>query len=266
MQAQRDNPECANKNSKPFEILTIPDFNLNGQDSIPTPSILTKGRKPRVAILREQGINGQIEMAAAFDAAGFQSVDVTMTDLIEARTDLGDFSGMVACGGFSYGDVLGAGAGWARSILYNPKLRLQFTKFFNRQDSFTLGVCNGCQMLSRLKDLIPGARELAKVLTNRSEQFEARLSTVEIIESNSLFLKNMEGFRLPIAVAHGQGRATINKNEIQILDQNKQISLRYVDNKTETDRILPNKSKRLNSWNYWSLLKRRSCNNYDAAS
>ena len=136
-----------------------------------------------MAILREQGINGQIEMAAAFDAAGFQSVDVTMTDLIEARTDLGDFSGMVACGGFSYGDVLGAGAGWARSILYNPKLRLQFTKFFNRQDSFTLGVCNGCQMLSRLKDLIPGAENWPKFLTNRSEQFEARLSTVEIIDS-----------------------------------------------------------------------------------
>ena len=239
MQAQRDNPECAEQEFEAIRDTDDPGLQFEWSDSIPTPSILTKGRKPRVAILREQGINGQIEMAAAFDAAGFQSVDVTMTDLIEARTDLGDFSGMVACGGFSYGDVLGAGAGWARSILYNPKLRLQFTKFFNRQDSFTLCVCNGCQMLSRLKDLIPGAENWPKFLTNRSEQFEARLSTVEIIESNSLLLKNMEGFRLPIAVAHGQGRATINKNEIQIFDQNKQISLRYVDNKGKPTEFYP---------------------------
>ena len=166
MQAQRDNPECAEQEFEAIRDTDDPGLQFEWSDSIPTPSILTKGRKPRVAILREQGINGQIEMAAAFDAAGFQSVDVTMTDLIEARTDLGDFSGMVACGGFSYGDVLGAGAGWARSILYNPKLRLQFTKFFNRQDSFTLGVCNGCQMLSRLKDLIPGAENWPKFLTS----------------------------------------------------------------------------------------------------
>jgi phosphoribosylformylglycinamidine synthase len=159
-----------------------------------------------MAILREQGVNGHIEMAAAFSLAGFDCQDVHMSDLIEGRADLADFKGLVACGGFSYGDVLGAGSGWARSILFNKKLKAMFKKFFHRKDTFSLGVCNGCQMLSQLKDIIPGAEAWPKFVKNVSEQFEARLATIEIEPSPSIFFKGMEGSRLPIAVAHGEGR------------------------------------------------------------
>ena len=162
--------------------------------------------KPRIAILREQGVNGHIEMAAAFALAGFESVDVHMTDLLAGRVDLADFKGLVACGGFSYGDVLGAGSGWARSILFNRKLKAMFKKFFHRKDTFSLGVCNGCQMLSQLKDIIPGAQDWPAFKRNLSEQFEARYATVEILESPSIFFKGMAGSRVPIAVAHGEGR------------------------------------------------------------
>ena len=161
---------------------------------------------PRMAILREQGVNGHIEMAAAFALAGFDCQDVHMSDLIEGRVDLADFKGLVACGGFSYGDVLGAGSGWARSILYNDRLREMFRTFFHRPDTFSLGVCNGCQMLSQLKDLIPGAEGWPKFVKNVSEQFEARLATIEIEDSPSIFFKGMAGSRLPIPVAHGEGR------------------------------------------------------------
>ena len=156
--------------------------------------------------LREQGVNGHIEMAAAFALAGFDCQDVHMSDLIEGRVDLKDFKGLVACGGFSYGDVLGAGSGWARSILYNDRLREMFRTFFHRHDTFSLGVCNGCQMLSQLKDLIPGAEGWPKFVKNVSEQFEARLATIEIEESPSIFFRGMAGSRLPIPVAHGEGR------------------------------------------------------------
>ena len=159
-----------------------------------------------MAILREQGVNGHIEMAAAFALAGFESVDVHMTDLLAGRVDLADFKGLVACGGFSYGDVLGAGSGWARSILFNRKLKAMFKKFFHRKDTFSLGVCNGCQMLSQLKDIIPGAQDWPAFKRNLSEQFEARYATVEILESPSIFFKGMAGSRVPIAVAHGEGR------------------------------------------------------------
>ncbi len=162
--------------------------------------------KPRMAILREQGVNGHIEMAAAFALAGFDCQDVHMSDLIAGRVDLADFQGLVACGGFSYGDVLGAGSGWARSILYNAELKEMFKKFFERPDTFSLGVCNGCQMLSQLKDIIPGAENWPKFVKNVSEQFEARYATIEIEPSPSIFFKGMEGSRLPIAVAHGEGR------------------------------------------------------------
>ena len=162
--------------------------------------------QPRMAILREQGVNGHIEMAAAFALAGFECVDVHMSDLIEGKVDLADFKGLVACGGFSYGDVLGAGSGWARSILYNDRLREMFKTFFHRPDTFSLGVCNGCQMLSQLKDLIPGAEGWPKFVKNVSEQFEARLSTIEIEPSPSIFFRGMAGSRLPIPVAHGEGR------------------------------------------------------------
>ena len=162
--------------------------------------------KPRMAILREQGVNGHIEMAAAFALAGFESVDVHMTDLLAGRVDLADFQGLVACGGFSYGDVLGAGSGWARSILFNRKLKAMFRKFFHRKDTFSLGVCNGCQMLSQLKDLIPGAEGWPAFKRNISEQFEARYCTLEVMDSPSIFFKGMAGSRVPIAVAHGEGR------------------------------------------------------------
>ena len=168
---------------------------------------LCEKNKPRMAILREQGVNGHIEMAAAFALAGFESVDVHMTDLLAGRVDLADFQGLVACGGFSYGDVLGAGSGWARSILFNRKLKAMFRKFFHRKDTFSLGVCNGCQMLSQLKDLIPGAEGWPEFKRNISEQFEARYCTLEVMDSPSIFFKGMAGSRIPIAVAHGEGRA-----------------------------------------------------------
>ena len=207
MQALRDNPVCAKQEYDNALDETDPGLTYvltyDPEEKQPAPK---KGAKPRMAILREQGVNGHIEMAAAFALAGFESVDVHMSDLIEGRVDLKDFKGLVACGGFSYGDVLGAGSGWARSILFNAKLKEMFKKFFHRKDTFSLGVCNGCQMLSQLKDIIPGAEAWPKFVRNVSEQFEARLATIEILESNSIFFKGMAGSRLPIAVAHGEGR------------------------------------------------------------
>ena len=188
--------------------------------------------RPRVAILREQGINGQVEMAAAFDAAGCESVDVTMTDLLAHRVDLADFAGLAACGGFSYGDVLGAGAGWANTILFHDDLRAMFATFFEREDTFSLGVCNGCQMMSLLGDVIPGADHWPKFLRNQSEQFEARLSTVEIMESDSVLLRGMAGARIPVPVAHGEGRAEFGKDgDLAKLQQSGRIAARYVDNR-----------------------------------
>ncbi|MDJ0788926.1 MAG: phosphoribosylformylglycinamidine synthase subunit PurQ, partial [Myxococcota bacterium] len=157
--------------------------------------------------LREQGVNGQVEMAAAFDRAGFDAIDVHMSDLMSGRATLADFRGLVACGGFSYGDVLGAGGGWAKSILFHPRLRDDFATFFADPSRFALGVCNGCQMLSVLADLIPGAEDWPRFVRNRSEQFEARVALVAIEESPSILFRGMAGARLPIAVAHGEGRA-----------------------------------------------------------
>jgi len=184
----------------------VPVVGFDPAEDVAAPFIAT-GARPRVAVLREQGVNGQVEMAAAFDRAGFQAVDVHMSDLIGGRVDLAGFRGLAACGGFSYGDVLGAGRGWATSILERAPVREAFAAFFARGDTFSLGVCNGCQMLSQLKDLIPGAVDWPRFLRNRSEQYEARLSMLEIVESPSLFFRGMAGSRIPVAVAHGEGRA-----------------------------------------------------------
>ena len=229
MQAHRDNPDCAREEYEHIQRADDPgfDFHLTYEAA---PSIITDVR-PKVAALREQGVNGQVEMAAAFDAGGFDAVDVTMTDLIAGRTDLNQFHGLVTCGGFSYGDVLGAGAGWARSVLFHDALRDQFAEFFHRPDTFSLGVCNGCQMLSHLKDLIPGAENWPNFLRNRCEQFEARLVTVEVLDSASVLLQDMAGSRLPIAVAHGEGRAQFqNDADLASARAQNQLCLRYVDN------------------------------------
>ena len=230
MQTLRDNPECADEEyariSDPQDAGLSPYLSFDPDADIAAPFI-NSGAAPKMAILREQGVNGQVEMAAAFDKAGFETVDVHMSDIISGRVSLETFKGMVACGGFSYGDVLGAGGGWARSILFNNKARDEFEAFFNREDSFSLGVCNGCQMLSGLRELIPGAEHWPGFVRNRSEQFEARLSLVEILESESLLLRGMAGSRIPIAVAHGEGRAEFASAHDM---QNAQVSLRYIEN------------------------------------
>ncbi|WP_198969129.1 phosphoribosylformylglycinamidine synthase subunit PurQ, partial [Xylophilus sp. ASV27] len=190
------------------------------------PAIVGAAR-PRVAILREQGVNSHVEMAYAFDAAGFEAVDVHMTDLQTGRAALADFRGVVACGGFSYGDTLGAGIGWARSITFNPLLAEQFAAFFGRADTFGLGICNGCQMFAELADIIPGAAAWPRFTTNQSERFEARLAMVEVLESPSLFLQGMAGWRLPIAVAHGEGYANFARRGDPAAAV---AALRYVDN------------------------------------
>jgi phosphoribosylformylglycinamidine synthase len=193
------------------------------------------GARPKIAILREQGVNGQVEMAAAFDRAGFASVDVHMSDLQARRVALTDFSGLVACGGFSYGDVLGAGQGWAKSILFSDALRAEFEAFFRRSGTFALGVCNGCQMMSHLAEIIPGAAHWPRFARNRSEQFEARFVMVEVPKSPSLFLDGMAGSRLPIVVSHGEGRAVFDRTPVgegraASAQREAIVALRYVDN------------------------------------
>jgi phosphoribosylformylglycinamidine synthase len=229
LQALRDDPACAAEEREARRDFEAPPLSaalsFDPQDDVAAPFIAT-GARPKVAILREQGVNGQIEMAAAFDRAGFAAVDVHMSDLIAGRRKLSEFHGLAACGGFSYGDVLGAGRGWAISILERPALREQFTEFFAREESFSLGVCNGCQMLSQLKTLIPGAQHWPVFLRNRSEQFEARLGLLEVLDSPSLFLRGMAGSRLPVAVAHGEGRASF-ASEVDAAAA--RVALRYVD-------------------------------------
>ncbi len=229
MQAHRDDPDCARQEYETLADGQDPGLNFHLAHEV-APTLGGKAR-PRVAILREQGINGQVEMAAAFDAAACEAVDVTMTDLLAGRVELSSFHGLAACGGFSYGDVLGAGAGWARSILFHDRLREQFAVFFARLDTFSLGVCNGCQMLSHLKELIPGAADWPRFVRNRSEQFEARFATVEVLESRSVFLRGMAGSRLPMAVAHGEGRVQFgDERALTRVRARNQLCLRYVDN------------------------------------
>ncbi len=243
MQSLRDNPDCAKEEFDRLLDLIDPglhaELSFDVNEDVAAPFIAT-GARPRVAILREQGVNGQIEMAAAFDRAGFAAVDVHMSDIIAGRVKLEDFKGMVACGGFSYGDVLGAGEGWAKSILFNPRARDEFEAFFRRGDSFGLGVCNGCQMMSNLYTLIPGAEAWPHFVRNRSEQFEARLALVEVVKSPSLFLAGMEGSVMPIAVAHGEGRAEFRPGHspAQALESG-QVALRYVDNHGDPTELYP---------------------------
>jgi phosphoribosylformylglycinamidine synthase len=209
MQRLRDNPVTADAELEwridDADAGIHPKLTFDPAEDIAAPYI-SKGARPRVAILREQGVNGQVEMAAAFTRAGFEAVDVHMSDLVSGRVMLADFRGFAACGGFSFGDVLGAGRGWAASILYNDALRAQFSAFFADTSKFALGVCNGCQMLSQLKEIIPGAQHWPKFLRNASEQYEARLATLEVLDSPSIFFKGMHGARIPVAVAHGEGR------------------------------------------------------------
>jgi phosphoribosylformylglycinamidine synthase len=210
VQRLRDNPSCADQ-----ELESVTDWRRGGmnpslsfdpEDNPAAPMIAT-GARPSVAILREQGVNGHVEMAASFDFAGFEAVDVHMSDLATGRRKLDEFAGIVACGGFSYGDVLGAGRGWANNILFHEALRDAFGRFLADPNTFALGVCNGCQTLSALRELVPGADHWPDFVGNRSEQFEARLGMVRVEESPSIFLRGMAGSLIPVVSAHGEGRA-----------------------------------------------------------
>ncbi|ORU92888.1 MAG: phosphoribosylformylglycinamidine synthase [Cycloclasticus sp. symbiont of Bathymodiolus heckerae] len=237
LQALRDNPECAKQEFD--RIANNADEGLFANLSFDTRDDFVRSLNkanacPKVAILREQGVNGHIEMAAAFDKAGFESIDVHMSELISGKKNLSEFVGLAACGGFSYGDVLGAGEGWAKSILFNEQARKTFSDFFNRTDTFGLGVCNGCQMLSNLRELIPGAQSWPHFVRNESEQFEARVAMVEIQASPSILLAGMEGSQMPVAVAHGEGRTEFKNDQI---DGN--VILRYIDHEGEVTEQFP---------------------------
>ncbi|MGO9935060.1 MAG: phosphoribosylformylglycinamidine synthase [Steroidobacteraceae bacterium] len=234
MQELRDNPDCARQEFSRFEDASDPglhaSLSFDPQDDVAAPLIMS-GVRPAIAVLREQGVNSHTEMAAAFTRAGFDAYDVHMTDILAGRVHLARFHGLVACGGFSYGDVLGAGEGWAKSILFNPRAREEFAAFFERDPTFTLGVCNGCQMLSALKDLIPGAAAWPRFVRNRSEQYEARLALVRVPRSNSALFAGMHGSVLPIAVAHGEGQAEFDSNSSAAgLIADGLVTLQYVDN------------------------------------
>ena len=238
LQALRDNPDCAWQEYDNGLDESDPgmSFAVTYDPDSETAVDVEVRQKPKMAILREQGINGHVEMAAAFALAGFGSVDVHMTDLLGGRVDLAGFNGLVACGGFSYGDVLGAGSGWARSILYNARLAEMFKTFFVRPDTVTLGVCNGCQMVSQLKGIIPGASHWPQFRRNISEQFEARYATLEVLDSPSVLLKGMAGSRLPIAVAHGEGLAVFERPQ----DETRVIAaLRFVDGRGQATERYP---------------------------
>ncbi|UCB56034.1 MAG: phosphoribosylformylglycinamidine synthase [Thiotrichales bacterium] len=244
IQALRDNPVCAQQE---FDAIAAYDHGINisldfdPDENISAPYIASATR-PKMAILREQGVNGQLEMAAAFDRAGFECIDVHMSDIIEHGLQFDEFKGLVACGGFSYGDVLGAGEGWAKTILFNSRARDTFAAFFNRDDTFSLGVCNGCQMMANLKSLIPGAELWPHFVRNSSEQFEARFSLVEVTDSPSILLAGMQGSRMPIAVAHGEGRAEYKQGS---KPEGLHSAIRYIDHDgkpTENYPLNPNGS------------------------
>jgi len=240
MQAIRDNSECAKQEFDALLDTEDPGLNVELTFDVNEDVTADMSERPKVAILREQGVNGQIEMAAAFDRAGFDTVDVHMSDMLGAKVSLKDFRGLVACGGFSYGDVLGAGEGWAKSILFNDVARAEFKTFFEREDTFALGVCNGCQMLSNLHELIPGAEHWPHFVRNQSEQFEARVAMVEVQESDSVFLAGMAGSRMPIAVAHGEGHAEFaSAEDLAEVKSNAQVALRYVDNRGQVTEQYP---------------------------
>ena len=233
MQALRDNPECAREEFEDKADAKDPglfyDLTFDVNEDVAAPFI-NVGAAPKVAILREQGVNSQAEMAHAFTRAGFCAVDVHMSQILDGSVNLNDFMGFAACGGFSYGDVLGAGEGWAKSIIFNERAKSEFSNFFARQDTFALGVCNGCQMMSTLRDLIPGASLWPRFVTNKSERFEARFVEVEVQKSNSLFFQGMQGSRMPIVVSHGEGRAEFkDAAHLQQLEDASLVALRYID-------------------------------------
>ncbi|AKG08487.1 phosphoribosylformylglycinamidine synthase [Moraxella bovoculi] len=247
--SMRDNPECADQ-----EFALIDDVNHHGliahanyelDLAVEVPYVNSRTTQPKVAILREQGVNGHLEMGAGFVRAGFDAVDVHMSDLMSGRINLRDFEGLVACGGFSYGDVLGAGSGWANSVLFHDELRMQFARFFHRPETFALGVCNGCQMMSQLKELMVGAEHFPRFTFNKSARFEARSVNVRVERTKSVLLKGMQDSILPIAVAHGEGYAQMSEQSLNELTRHGQIALRYVDsqgNPTEHYPLNPNGS------------------------
>jgi len=245
----RDNPDCADSEFQRLDDLAdpgmSPKLNFDISENVAAPFI-QKNDRPRVAILREQGVNSHVEMAYAVHSAGFDSHDVHMSDLLSGKAKLNDFRGLIACGGFSYGDVLGAGEGWAKTILFNAALRDQFSAFFNRQDSFALGVCNGCQMMSNLSTIIPGAEAWPKFTRNQSEQYEARLVMAEVMPSPSIFTQGMAGSQLPIAIAHGEGYANFSQQgDLESILKNSLATMRFVDHygqATETYPLNPNGS------------------------
>ncbi len=233
MQSLRDNSAAAQQE---FDQISKDDpglsvhltYDINQDVAAP---YINKGVKPKIAVLREQGVNSHVEMAASFDRAGFESIDVHMSDLLAGRVSLEAYRGLVVCGGFSYGDVLGAGEGWAKTVLFNEKVRDEFQTFFHRDNTFSLGVCNGCQMMSTIKELIPGAEHWSRFVKNNSEQFESRFSLVKIEQSPSVLLKGMEGSHMPVAVAHGEGRAEFSDaNHLQQCNDSGLVSLRYLNN------------------------------------
>jgi phosphoribosylformylglycinamidine synthase len=245
MQDLRDNPECARE---AFDALLDADapglaarLTFDPAADVAAPFV-ARGARPRVAILREQGVNGHVELAAAFARAGFEAHDVHMSDVLSGRASLGGFKGVAAPGGFSYGDVLGAGEGWAKSILFNARARDEFAAFFGRGDSFALGVCNGCQMMAAAAPLIPGAADWPRFVRNRSEQFESRYVAVEIMPGPSIFFAGMAGSRIPVAVAHGEGRAVFASAQAE---RRVIVAARFVDHRgapTERYPLNPNGS------------------------
>lgn len=242
IQLMRDNPECAREE---FDLILDPDdpgitskLNFDPNEDVAAPFVGTSVA-PKIAILREQGVNSQVEMAAAFHRSGFDCIDVHMSDIFAGSVALDQFKGIVACGGFSYGDVLGAGEGWAKAMLFNARVRDQFAAFFNRSDSFGLGVCNGCQVLASLKDLIPGAESWPRFVRNRSEQFEARYSLVQVQESDSILFDGMAGSHMAIAVAHGEGRAELTNAQALRIIQDGQAVLKFVDHRLHATEVYP---------------------------
>jgi phosphoribosylformylglycinamidine synthase len=243
MQGLRDNPECARQEYDGLLDADTPGLSASltydTDDDVAAPFV-AKHARPRIAILREQGVNGQYEMAAAFTRAGLDAFDVHMSDVLAGRVDLATFKGLAACGGFSYGDVLGAGEGWAKTILFNARARDQFAAFFARTDTFTLGICNGCQMLSSLHEIIPGASRWPRFVRNVSEQYEARVAMVRVENSPSVLLEGMHGSHLPIVVAHGEGQAQFPDDDgFGQLEAQGGVALRFVDTRGRATQTFP---------------------------
>ncbi|AEX53299.1 glutamine amidotransferase subunit of phosphoribosylformylglycinamidine synthase [Rahnella aquatilis CIP 78.65 = ATCC 33071] len=243
MQRLRDNPECADQEHQAKTNDLDPGLNVKltfAPDEDVAAPYIAKGARPKVAVLREQGVNSHVEMAAAFHRAGFDAVDVHMSDLLAGRRDLQDFHTLVACGGFSYGDVLGAGEGWAKSVLFNDRVREEFEEFFHRPQTLALGVCNGCQMMSNLKELIPGAEHWPRFVRNLSDRFEARFSLVEVAASPSMFMQGMAGSHMPIAVSHGEGHVEVrDAAHLAQIEHSNLVTLRFVDNNGQATENYP---------------------------